>query len=576
MNSDLDSRNEYLREQSLSDKSLDIVENATEEMFSEILSAVTNEADSIRQKPIVNTNHTVNWGIVTGKRLVKFSELSAGSDEDFLKKYYMEVFGRKLDKSGKEFYLASLKRKKVSREELAYRLWKSGEGQKKNVEIIGFTKLYADDLLEKDAREFIEHAFLQIFYRNPGMKEITAVEKDLKGGKSKEEILSDLVNTKEAKDNKIKVKGLKGKSNSAKIKKVLFKKQKVKTAAMTLYNIAHINRLAITNENQQAEINRLKMQLEEVKLRNEELKHRNDDLLKNTNARIDSTLENISDVSNRINDLKELRVTNEYFEKLNFSLSANPTLWGPKERLHISEKAAVFTCMFNTSSGNITVGDYTFAGSGVSVLTGSHDVELTGLPRRDSEITEGNDIVIGSSVWLGSNCTILGPCKIGDNAVIAAGAVVTPGSEVEEGSIYGGVPAKKISEIPKAEEGAITDAMLRAIERNNGVLFTKGWSEKKHQFFKGECLMGHFLLDDKGCVLLKNGEYNIKYSYTESSDVTLTIIEDGKEEKHALKDKEGIIKIPYFEDAKNDIRTLEFKANALNNDLALTIEQEKD
>ena len=444
MNSDLDSRNEYLREQSLSDKSLDIVENATEEMFSEILSAVTNEADSIRQKPIVNTNHTVNWGIVTGRRLVNFSELSAGSDEDFLKKYYMEVFGRKLDKSGKEFYLASLKRKKVSREELAYRLWKSGEGQKKNVEIIGFTKLYADDLLEKDAREFIEHAFLQIFYRNPGMKEITAVEKDLKGGKSKEEILSDLVNTKEAKDNKIKVKGLKGKSNSAKIKKVLFKKQKVKTAAMTLYNIAHINRLAITNENQQAEINRLKMQLEEVKLRNEELKHRNDDLLKNTNARIDSTLENISDVSNRINDLKELRVTNEYFEKLNFSLSANPTLWGPKERLHISEKAAVFTCMFNTSSGNITVGDYTFAGSGVSVLTGSHDVELTGLPRRDSEITEGNDIVIGSSVWLGSNCTILGPCKIGDNAVIAAGAVVTPGSEVEEGSIYGGVPAKKI------------------------------------------------------------------------------------------------------------------------------------
>ena len=155
---------------------------------------------------------------------------------------------------------------------------------------------------------------------------------------------------------------------------------------MALYNIAHINRLAITNENQQAEINRLKRQIEEVKLRNEELSQR---------------------ASKRIDDLKELRVPNEYFEKLNFALSANPTLWGPKERLHISDTAAVFTCFFNTNSGDITIGDYSFAGSGVSILTGSHDVELTGLARRDSEETKGRNIIIGNGVWLGSNCTIL-------------------------------------------------------------------------------------------------------------------------------------------------------------------------
>lgn len=573
MNSDLDSRNEYLREQSLNDKSLDIVENSTEEMFSNILSAVTNEADSIRNKDVVNTSHTVNWGIVTGRRLVNFADLNVGSDEDFLKKFYMEVFGRKLDKSGKEFYLTSLKRKKVSREELAYRLWNSGEGQKKNIEIIGFTKLYADDLLSKEGREFIEHAFLQIFYRNPGMKEITAVEKDLKGGKSKEEILSDFVNSKEAKDNKITVKGLKGKSNSEKLKKVLFKSSKVKNASMALYNIAHINRLAITNENQQAEINRLKRQMEEVRLRNEELS-------KKANSRIDSVQKEITEksmsIDAQINDLKELRVTNEYFEKLNFALSANPTLWGPKERLHISDTAAVFTCFFNTSSGEITVGDYSFAGSGVSILTGSHDVELTGLPRRDSEITEGNDIVIGNGVWLGSNCTILGPCKIGDNAVIAAGAVVKPGTEVEEGTIYGGVPAKKISEIDINKDGSVSDAMLRAIDRNNGVLFTQGWSEKKHQNFEGECLFGHFLLKEKGIVLLKNSAYNVKYSNTGKDDISLSIKEGEKEDKHILKDKEGIINIPVRDNiGENDIRTLVFETKTLN-DLALTIEQEKD
>lgn len=563
MNSDLDSRNEYLREQCLNDKSLEIVENHTEEMFKNIFDNVVNEADSIRAKGVVNTTHTVTWGIVTGKRLVNFEDLNAGSDEDFLKKYYIEVFGRKLDKSGKEFYLASLKRKKITRAELAYSLLKSGEGQKKNVEIIGFNTLNADDLLEKDGREFIEHAYLQIFYRNPGMNEITAVEKDLKGGKSKEEILSDLINTKEAKDNNIKVKGLKSKANSEKLKKVLFKSSKVKNASMALYNIAHINRLAIANENQQAEINRLKRQIEEVKLRNEELS-------KKANTRIDSVL-------GEVNNLKELRVTNEYFEKLNFALSANPTLWGPKERLHISDTAAVFTCFFNTSSGDITIGDYSFAGSGVSILTGSHDVELTGLARRDSEETKGRDVIIGNGVWLGSNCTILGPCKIGNNAVIAAGAVITPGTEVEEGTVYGGVPAKKISEIKLSKEGEISDAMLRAIERNDGVLFTKGWSEKKHQFFKDECLMGHFLLNEKGCILLKNGEYVIKYSKNEKEDVSLTIKEGGSEEKHTLTGKEGIIKIPCKQDAdKNAVRSIVFETEKCGNELAVTIVQEKD
>ncbi len=598
MNSDLDSRNEYLREQCLNDKSLEIVENHTEEMFKNIFENVVNEADSIRAKGVVNTTRTVTWGIVTGKRLVNFADLNAGSDEDFLKKYYIEVFGRKLDKSGKEFYLTSLKRKKITRAELAYSLLKSGEGQKKNVEIIGFNTLSADDLLEKDGREFIEHAYLQIFYRNPGMNEITAVEKDLKGGKSKEEILSELINTKEAKDNNIKVKGLKSKANSEKLKKVLFKSSKVKNASMALYNIAHINRLAIANENQQAEINRLKRQIEEAKLRNEELKKKNDEVKKqyeelkyrndeakkqyeeyskDADSRINSALEQICDASMRIEDLKELRVTSEYFEKLNFALSANPTLWGPKDRLHISDTAAVFTCFFNTNSGDITIGDYSFAGSGVSILTGSHDVELTGLPRRDSEETQGRDVIIGNGVWLGSNCTILGPCKIGDNAVIAAGAVVTPGTEVEEGTVYGGVPAKKISEIKLSKEGEISDAMLRAIERNDGVLFTKGWSEKKHQFFKDECLMGHFLLDEKGCILLKNGEYVIKYSKNEKEDVSLTIKEGGSEEKHTLTGKEGIIKIPFKQDDDKDaVRSIIFETEKCGNELAVTIVQEKD
>ena len=35
-------------------------------------------------------------------------------------------------------------------------------------------------------------------------------------------------------------------------------------------------------------------------------------------------------------------------------------------------------------------------------------------------------------------------CKIGSNSIIAAGAVLTQGTTVPPGSVYGGVPAKKI------------------------------------------------------------------------------------------------------------------------------------
>ena len=105
------------------------------------------------------------------------------------------------------------------------------------------------------------------------------------------------------------------------------------------------------------------------------------------------------------------------------------------------------SCFFNTNSGNITIGDYTFAGSGVSILAGSHDQHLKGLLRRDVEITEGCDINIGKGVWLASNSTVLGPVTIGNNAVVAAGAVVVPGTVIPENTIYAGVPAKCIGKL---------------------------------------------------------------------------------------------------------------------------------
>ena len=162
---------------------------------------------------------------------------------------------------------------------------------------------------------------------------------------------------------------------------------------------------------------------------------------------------------------------------LNERLSSCPVIWGDPSRLDISPDASVHSCFFNTNSGRITVGPYTFAGSRVSILAGSHDPALTGFVRRDADFQQGCDITIGSGVWLCSGCTLLGPCTVGDNAVIAAGAVVTPGTVVPPGTVWGGVPARCVKTLDLSEETE-NRALLAALERTGGVLFVSGWSQK--------------------------------------------------------------------------------------------------
>ena len=53
-------------------------------------------------------------------------------------------------------------------------------------------------------------------------------------------------------------------------------------------------------------------------------------------------------------------------------------------------------------------------------------------------------IKIGNDVWLGTGSKILKGVSIGDGAVIAAGALVK--TDVPAYSIYGGIPAKQISQ----------------------------------------------------------------------------------------------------------------------------------
>ena len=48
-------------------------------------------------------------------------------------------------------------------------------------------------------------------------------------------------------------------------------------------------------------------------------------------------------------------------------------VWGDRSKISIAPTARMNNAMFNTSSGNITIGDYTFAGHNVAIVTGTHN-----------------------------------------------------------------------------------------------------------------------------------------------------------------------------------------------------------
>jgi acetyltransferase-like isoleucine patch superfamily enzyme len=96
--------------------------------------------------------------------------------------------------------------------------------------------------------------------------------------------------------------------------------------------------------------------------------------------------------------------------------------------------------LFNTASGNIEIGEYSFFGQRVMVIAGSHDISKKLFDRKYGVPKTGYDISIGKGVFIGAGSIVIGPCTIGDHAVIAAGSVVVSGT-YEGSCLYAGNPA---------------------------------------------------------------------------------------------------------------------------------------
>lgn len=84
-----------------------------------------------------------------------------------------------------------------------------------------------------------------------------------------------------------------------------------------------------------------------------------------------------------------------------------------------------------------------------------------------SPTTIGNNVSIGhnalvhgctihDNVLVGMGSIVMDDCVVESNSIIAAGAVLTKGTHVPAGSVFAGVPAKKIKEVdPALSQGEI-------------------------------------------------------------------------------------------------------------------------
>lgn len=70
-------------------------------------------------------------------------------------------------------------------------------------------------------------------------------------------------------------------------------------------------------------------------------------------------------------------------------------VWGPTDRLSIAPTAQMVNTLFNTSSGRIEIGDWTFAGHNVSVITGTHRSEKLLQERIAAVPNSGRDVIVG-------------------------------------------------------------------------------------------------------------------------------------------------------------------------------------
>lgn len=101
-----------------------------------------------------------------------------------------------------------------------------------------------------------------------------------------------------------------------------------------------------------------------------------------------------------------------------------------------------YRCFFDLGD-NIVIGDNCQIAFQVTFVNSFHKV---GDSTKRAGTSIAKPIVVGDGCWIGANVTILPGVTIGKGCIIGAGSVIT--KDCSPNSIYLGVPAKRVKELP--------------------------------------------------------------------------------------------------------------------------------
>lgn len=91
-------------------------------------------------------------------------------------------------------------------------------------------------------------------------------------------------------------------------------------------------------------------------------------------------------------------------------------------------------------AGKIYIGDNFHSGTGLKILTQSHNYSGSSIPYDDTVIIK--DVTIGDNVWFGIDVMVLPGVRVGEGVIIQAGSVVS--KSIPDLAIAGGNPAEVI------------------------------------------------------------------------------------------------------------------------------------
>lgn len=115
-----------------------------------------------------------------------------------------------------------------------------------------------------------------------------------------------------------------------------------------------------------------------------------------------------------------------------------------------------FNAVVRGDVNTVTIGDNTNIQDG-AVIHGTYQKSKTTIGSNVS--IAHNAIVHGctveDNVLIGMGAIVMDDSVIGSNSVIAAGAVVLPGTKIPAGSIYAGVPAKRVKDLGEEMKAVI-------------------------------------------------------------------------------------------------------------------------